>query len=75
MYIPSAFRLECPEKLARFMAEHSFATIVTQDGQSSFASHVPVLHRPGGGPHGRLLTHLALANPQSRHLEAGVGRW
>ena len=71
MYIPSAFRIECPEKLSRFMAGNSFATIVTHDGTSSFASHVPVLHRPGGGPHGRLLTHLALANPQGKHLAAG----
>lgn len=71
MYIPSAFRVDCPEKLARFMAAHSFATLVTHDGHSSFASHVPILHRPGAEPHGRLLTHLAKANPQSQHLAAG----
>jgi transcriptional regulator len=71
MYIPSAFRVECPDKLARFMAAHSFATLVTHDGQSSFASHLPILHRPSAEPHGRLLTHLARANPQAQHLAAG----
>ncbi len=68
MYIPSAFRVENPEKLTRLIQQHGFATLITHDGHSSFASHLPVLYRPDSGPHGTLASHMARANPQWQHF-------
>lgn len=73
MYTPDAFRVAEPAKLTAFMQAHSFATVITHDGTSSFASHLPVLWRPEPGEplRGTLSTHLARANPQVRHFEEG----
>lgn len=68
MYIPSAFRVESPDKLTNLIRKHSFATLVTHDGQSSFASHLPVLYHPDAGLHGTLVAHMARANPQWQHF-------
>ena len=58
--------------LNAFMRQHSFATIVTHDGKVPHATHMPVLLNPEQGPHGTLLSHMARANPQWRHLTAGA---
>ena len=71
MHIPSAFRVEDVEKLAAFMEKHRFATLITHDGAAPFASHLPVLLRKEGGPHGTLVSHMARANPQWRHFANG----
>ena len=69
MYVPSHFHIDDPERLARFIVQNSFATIITQDAEGvPFASHVPLLHEPDPKP-GLLLGHLARANPQWRHFE------
>ena len=72
MYIPSAFHIQDAEQLAKFMTEHSFATVITQgeDG-APFASHVPVLLERESGAQGRLVGHLAKANPQWQHFMGG----
>lgn len=64
MYVPAAFHVDDPEQLAQFMAEHSFATVITQHAGSPFASHLPLLHERNLGSHGKLIGHLAKANPQ-----------
>jgi transcriptional regulator len=71
MYIPPAFRVEDAAKIAAFIRQYSFATFITNDGGAPFASHLPMLFRPDGGPHGTLLSHLAWANPQWKHFESG----
>lgn len=71
MYIPSAFRIEDAAKLAAFMQSYSFATLITQDGGTPFASHLPMLFRAEEGGHGRLFCHMARANPQWRHFSSG----
>jgi transcriptional regulator len=71
MYIPQAFREESVTKLASLIRDYSFATVVTYDGQSCFASHLPVLYHPDAGPHGTLVSHMARANPQWRHFANG----
>jgi transcriptional regulator len=50
---------------------HSFATVISQDGTAPFATHLPVLHHPGDGTHGTLVTHMARANPQWQHFSGG----
>lgn len=64
MYVPAAFQVEDPVVLARFMAEHSFATVISQHEGNPFASHLPLLYQTEPGPHGTLTGHLAKANPQ-----------
>lgn len=71
MYIPKSFRVEETAKLVELMRQNSFATLITHDGSSPFASHVPLLYEPGPGAHGKLLGHVALANPQWKHFSHG----
>jgi transcriptional regulator len=71
MYIPPAFRIEDKAKLAAFLRQYSFATLVTYDGAASFASHLPMLYHPDDGAHGKLVAHMARANPQWQHFAEG----
>ncbi|MBI1840222.1 MAG: FMN-binding negative transcriptional regulator [Verrucomicrobia bacterium] len=68
MYIPTAFRIQDPEKLAGFIEQHSFATLVTQSESGPFASHLPLLLDRASN---RLLGHMARANPQWEHFAEG----
>lgn len=71
MYSPDHFRVEDHDTLHAFMRRHSFATIVTHDGTTSHATHMPVLFESGKGAHGTLVSHMARSNPQWRHCEDG----
>jgi transcriptional regulator len=71
MYIPPAFGVTDPSKLAAFIQQHSFATLISHDGTAPFASHLPMLFHPGAGSHGTLVSHMARANPQWQHFAAG----
>lgn len=64
MYVPSAFQVTDAVRLAKFMTEHSFATVVTQLEGLPFASHLPLLYDPAVGQQGTLFGHMARANPQ-----------
>lgn len=71
MYVPPPFAVHDRDLLSRFMAEHSFATLVTQEGGVPVASHVPLLYKPAPGQPeddrwGSLVGHLARPNPQWR---------
>ncbi len=57
------------------MRRHSFATLITHDGEAPFATHVPVLLHADGGPHGTLVAHIAKANPQWLHFAVHPGSW
>ncbi len=71
MYSPPHFLVNDRDTLAAFMCLHSFATIVSHDGQIPHATHMPVLHDPDQGPHGALVSHMARANPQWQHFKNG----
>jgi transcriptional regulator len=71
MYIPPAFRVEDPGKIGALMRHYSFATLITDDGNAPFASHLPMIYRPESGSHGSLLSHMARANPQWQHFASG----
>ncbi|MDB6118972.1 MAG: FMN-binding negative transcriptional regulator [Verrucomicrobiaceae bacterium] len=58
-------------EVSAFMRRHSFATLVTHDGQAPFATSVPVLIHEGGGAHGTIVAHIARANAQWRHFASG----
>ncbi len=68
MYTPSHFQIDDRDTLNAFMRQHSFATIVSSDGNVPQATHMPVLLNPTQGPHGTVLSHMARANPQWRHF-------
>lgn len=68
MYTPVHFQIDDRDTLNAFMRQHSFATIVSHDGNVPQATHMPVLLNPTQGSHGCLLSHMARANPQWRHF-------
>ena len=62
MYIPSAFEITDPARLGEVISSNSFATLVSKDGDSFFASHLPFLYKAGQGEKGKLVSHMARAN-------------
>jgi transcriptional regulator len=62
MYIPSAFEVKDPAKIGEVIASNSFAILVSRDGDSFFASHLPFLYKPEQGEKGKLISHMARAN-------------
>jgi transcriptional regulator len=63
MHTPAHFSESRPEILRDLMAQHPLATIVSHSGAGLVADHVPLLHEAGAGAHGRLIGHVAKANP------------
>lgn len=63
MYSPAHFNESRPDILRDLMGQHPLATIVSDSGTGLVADHIPLLHEPGTGPHGRLIGHVAKANP------------
>ena len=68
MYTPAHFQIDDRDTLNAFIRQHSFATIISHDGQIPHATHMPVLLNPTQGSHGTLLSHMARANPQWQHF-------
>ena len=64
MYLPQHFREENPEKLQTLLREYSFATLVSWHDGLPFASHLPLLFEKDSAGNGKLLGHMARANPQ-----------
>lgn len=69
MYVPPAFAETDQHKLHEFIEHHSFATLVSHDGDETVASHLPFLLNRQDGAHGRLIGHMARANPQWKHTD------
>ena len=84
MYIPRHFGLEDRAQISEFVAAAGAADLVTFDGTELTATLLPVLWDQdsasgasadgnGDGPgYGRLLGHIALANPQWETAKTGV---
>lgn len=62
MYTPSAFEVRDPARIAEVISANSFGILISQDGGSVFASHLPFLHAPERGKNGMLISHMAKAN-------------
>lgn len=67
MYTPKAFAETDPEALRAFIHAHGFGTLVTHTADGLHVSHVPMYLEEDA-----LLGHLAAANPQCAHLQAGA---
>jgi transcriptional regulator len=64
MYTPEVFREQRTDHLHAFIEAHSFATMIVADDDGGLeATHLPFLLDRAEGPQGRLLVHLARANP------------
>ncbi|MEP6619319.1 MAG: FMN-binding negative transcriptional regulator [bacterium] len=69
MYIPRSYAEQDSTVLHAFIEAHPFAALITATG-GLFATHLPLVLRPGDGDHGVLEGHIARANP---HHERGDG--
>ncbi|MEZ5406912.1 MAG: FMN-binding negative transcriptional regulator [Acidimicrobiales bacterium] len=74
MYLPPAFEETDPAEVRGLIEAAGAATLVTVVDGALFASTVPLLFEPdpGGDGPGRLVGHLARANPQARRSSAEV---
>jgi transcriptional regulator len=75
VYLPKHFTARDRAAVEAFVDGAGAADLVTFDGAKPVASLIPILwDRSGaaGGEHGRLLGHLALANPQWRSAGPGT---
>jgi transcriptional regulator len=66
VYVPGHFAESRIELLHAALERSGLATLVTSGAEGLDASHVPLLLDPEPGPYGRLVGHLARANPQWR---------
>ena len=71
MYLPSHFRVDDFDRLAAFIEEHSFATLISHDGTAPFATHLPLLFDRARGQLGTLAGHVARGNQQWKHFQNG----
>ncbi|WPB58001.1 FMN-binding negative transcriptional regulator [Xylophilus sp. GOD-11R] len=72
MYLPPHFAESRPQELHRVLREHPFATLVTQGPDGPDANHLPFEFDPAAGPHGRLIAHIARANPLLHDVPDGA---
>jgi transcriptional regulator len=72
MYVPAHFAVEDEDQIAAFVHQAGAADLVTFDGTRPVATLLPVLWDSPAGQHGRLLGHLAAANPQWSSAAPGV---
>jgi transcriptional regulator len=72
VYVPAVFAETDAAKLHEFMRRHSFALLTSHGETGLVASHLPMLLDADAGPHGRLLGHMARANPQWRQVAGEV---
>lgn len=64
MYVPAHFAVHDLDQVAAFVERAGAADLVTFDGERLASTLLPVIWDTSAGEHGRLLGHLALANPQ-----------
>jgi transcriptional regulator len=71
MYLPKHFTEERIEILHGLIQESGLATLVTVKDGLPYANHLPFILMPDPEPNGRLIGHLARANPQAQGLKPG----
>ena len=68
MYIPESFKETNPERISALIEGHPFGMLVTAPAGVPFISHLPFLFERSTGSQGKLLGHMARANPQWQHF-------
>jgi transcriptional regulator len=64
LYTPPAFRVDDLPLLLDHIARTGLASFITAGADGPIVSHVPLVHEPSDAGMGRLIGHLARANPQ-----------
>ncbi len=72
IYTPRAFKVDDPAAIARLIAEHPFATLITPGEPEPSLSHLPLQYRTADAGQGMLLGHMARANPHWQHFAGRV---
>ncbi len=72
MYLPPHFAETRPDELHRIMREHPLGMLVTHSDSGLDANHIPFEFDPEAGQHGRLLAHIARANPLWTDFASGA---
>jgi transcriptional regulator len=71
MYIPEHFRETDPKRITALIDTYPFGMLVTVKEGVPFASHLPFLFEQSLDSDGKLLGHMARANPQWQHFVSG----
>lgn len=71
MYIPEHFKEASLERIAALIGGNSFGVLITAPDGVPFVSHFPFIFDRGVASKGKLLCHMARANPQWRHFLSG----
>ncbi|MFM9848624.1 MAG: FMN-binding negative transcriptional regulator [Hyphomicrobiaceae bacterium] len=69
LYTPPAFRVDDLPLLLDHIARTGLATFITTGADGPIVSHVPLVHEPADTGLGRLIGHLARANPQRQETD------
>jgi len=71
LYNPRHFTEHDETAIRRVLAEYGFAMLVTRTDDDVVVSHVPVLYEADHGDRGRIIGHVAAANPHAQALVSG----
>jgi len=71
MYIPEHFKETNPERISALIKDHPLGMLVTVFEGVPFVSHLPFIFEHPSGTQGKLLGHMARANPQWQHFSKG----
>jgi len=71
MYIPEHFKEINSERISALIEGNSFGMLVTAPDGVPFVSHLPFIFDYTAGAKGKLLCHMARANPQWQHFLMG----
>ncbi|MCF3947491.1 FMN-binding negative transcriptional regulator [Acidiphilium iwatense] len=72
MYTPPAFRENDQAEIVAIMRSARLPILVSAGDAGLIATHLPLIHDAEPAPHGRLIGHVARANPQWHALRAGA---
>lgn len=72
MYLPAHFAETRPDHLHRIIRDHPLGMLVRHGERGLDADHLPFELDENAGPQGRLLAHVARANPLWRECAAGI---
>lgn len=70
MYIPEHFKETNSERLSVLIEDYSFGMLVTAPDGVPFVSHLPFIFDHSADSKGKLLCHMARANPQWQHFSS-----
>lgn len=71
MYIPEHFKETNSERISSLIKGNSFGMLVTAPDGVPYVSHLPFIFDYTAGSKGKLLCHMARANPQWQHFSSG----